>query len=169
MKRELPLRSFFDLELVILIILGAFALAFLIDTRSYNRIAALFPRLVSVATLLLILAYLVVRFSMSLKKEKQPSETDAETTVKGEGSLSGNVTLAIMLGYFLLIFIVGLTWASLVYLLVVPVWMGYRRYRIIAITSILWVIAFVCIFHFMLHTRIPQGLLEDLYQWIIAG
>jgi hypothetical protein len=168
MKRERPSKSFFDLELVILVILGAFALAFLIDTRSYNRIAALFPRLVSVVTLLLILAYLVLRLSMSLK-EKQPSEAEAETTAKGEGSLSGHVTLAIMLGYFLSIFIIGLTWASLVYLLVVPVWMGYRKYRIVAITSILWVIAFVCIFHYMLHTRIPQGFLGDLYQWIIAG
>jgi hypothetical protein len=167
MKREQPSKSFFDLELVILVILGAFALAFLIDTRSYNRIAALFPRLVSAVTLLLILAYLVVRFSTSLK-EKQPSEAEAETTVKGEGSLSGHVTLAIMLGYFLSIFIIGLTWASLVYLLVVPVWMGYRRYRVVAITSILWVIAFVCIFHYMLHTRIPQGFLGDLYQRIIS-
>jgi hypothetical protein len=68
MKREQPSKSFFDLELVILVILGAFALAFLIDTRSYNRIAALFPRLVSAVTLLLILAYLVVRFSTSLKE-----------------------------------------------------------------------------------------------------
>ena len=167
MKRERPLRSFFDLELVILVILGAFAFAFLIDTRSYNRIAALFPRLVSVVTLLLILAYLVVRFWMSLKEE-QPSETEAETTVKGEGSISGHVSFAILIGYFLSILILGLTWASLVYLLLVPVWMGYRRYRIVAITSILWVIAFVCVFHYVLHNRIPQGFLGDLYQWIIS-
>jgi len=167
MKRELPLRSFFDLELVILVILGAFAFAFLIDTRSYNRIAALFPRLVSMATLLLILAYLVVRFWMSLKEE-QPLEKEAEASVKGKGSISGHVSLAIMIGYFLAIFVLGLTWASLVYLLLVPVWMGYRRYRIIATTSILWVIAFVCIFHYVLHTRIPQGFMGDLYQWIIS-
>lgn len=167
MKSVRPLRSFFDLELVILVILGAFAFAFLIDTRSYNRIAALFPRLVSVVTLLLILAYLVLRFWISFKKE-QPSETEAEATVKGEGSISGHVSLAIMIGYFLSIFILGLTWASLVYLLLVPVWMGYRRYRIIAITSILWIVAFVCIFHYILHTRIPQGFLGDLYQWIIS-
>jgi Ca2+/Na+ antiporter len=167
MRRERSLRSFFDLELVILLILGAFALAFLIDTRTYNRIAALFPRLVSVVTLLLILAYLVVRFSMSLKEE-QPLQKEAEAPARGEGSISGHVSLAIMVGYFVSIFIIGLTWASLLYLLLVPVWMGYRRYRIIAITSVLWIVAFVCIFHYLLHTRIPQGFLGDLYHWIVS-
>ena len=168
MKERARWRSFFDLEFAIIFILGAFALAFLIDTRSYNRIAALFPRLISTITILLLLTYLSYRF-WTLMKEKGPSaEEEGEPPMKEAGSISGNVSLALMVGYFLMIFVIGLTWASLAYLILVPVLMGYKRYRIVAITSILWIIAFVCVFHYILHTRIPQGFLGDLYQWIVS-
>ncbi len=167
MRERARWRSFFDLEFVIVFILGAFALAFLIDTRTYNRVAALFPRLISTVTLLLLLTYLGYRFWI-LRKEERPSQEETEAPVKGEGSISGNISLAIMIGYFLLIFVIGLTWASLVYLFLVPVLMGYKRYRIVAITSAFWIIAFVCVFHYILHTRIPQGVLGDLYQGIVS-
>ncbi len=162
------LRSFFDLEFVIVFILGAFAIAFLIDTRTYNRIAALFPRLISTITILLLLAYLGYRFWTLMKGQPSSSEEEAPLPAKEKGSLSGHISLAIMIGYFLLIFVIGLTWASLVYLFLMPVLMGYKRYRLVATTSILWIVAFVCVFHYILHTRIPQGFLGDLYQWIAS-
>ena len=168
MRREFRLRSFFDLEFVIVFILGAFAIAFLIDTRTYNRIAALFPRLISTITILLLLTYLCYRFWTLMKQEPPSSQEEIEAPVKEAGSIPGNVSLAVMIGYFLLIFVIGLTWASLVYLFLVPILMGYKRYRIVATTSILWIIAFVCVFHYILHTRIPQGFLGDFYRWVVS-
>lgn len=168
MKRRIHLNSFLDVEMFILLLLLGFSAAFLIDTRSYNRIAALFPRLVSTATLLLILGYMAQRFWILFRIGRPVPKSEEEVTVKKEGGLPGYISLVTMIGYFLAIYLIGLTWASLVYLISVPLFMGYRKYKIVILTSIMWVLAFLVVFSYILHTRTPGGVLGNFYQWITS-
>jgi len=41
-----------------------------------------------------------------------------------------------MVGYFVLIYLLGFTLVTLIYLLVLPVLLGYRRYKIVLITGV---------------------------------
>ncbi len=63
-----------------------------------------------------------------------------------------------MVGYFVLIYFLGFTLVTLIYLIVLPLLLGYRRYRIVLITGVLWTVAFVSIFSYVLHARIPEGM-----------
>jgi len=141
-------------------VLGFFAGAFLIDTRSYNPTAALFPRLVSIITLVFI-AWAIVQRCLILRR-KARSSPKAEARIKAEGALAWYWTVASMVGYFVLIHLLGFTLVTLIYLLVLPLLLGYRRYKTVLITGTLLTAAFITVFTYVLHARIPEGIVGSL-------
>ena len=157
-------RRILDLDLILMAILGAFAAAFLIDSRSYNPTAALFPRLISTIVLLLILWTAAHRLWELFGKPQEASSPVEEVAPKQKGVMTWYVSLITIVIYFLLIYVIGFTWAALVYLVVLPILLGYRKYKIIFAIAAMWTVSFVLVFTYVVHTRIPGGLLGDFLQ-----
>ena len=74
-----------------------------------------------------------------------------------------------MVGYFVLIYLLGFTFVTLIYLLVLPLLLGYRRYKIVLITGVLWTVAFITVFTYVLHARIPEGIVGGFLRQILKG
>ena len=68
---------FLDADIVLMVVLGVFAGAFLIETRSYNPTAALFPRLVSIISLIFIIWTIAQRCLALRRKAKASPEAEA--------------------------------------------------------------------------------------------
>lgn len=157
-------RRILDLDLILMAILGAFAAAFLIDSRSYNPTAALFPRLISTIVLLLILWTAAHRLWELFGKPQEAQQPVEEVAPKQKGVMTWYVSLVTIVIYFLLIYVIGFTWTALVYLVVLPILLGYRKYKIIFAIAAMWTVSFVLVFTYVVHTRIPGGLLGDFLQ-----
>jgi hypothetical protein len=149
---------FLDADIVLMAVLGIFAGAFLIETRTYNPTAALFPRLVAIISLIFIIWTIAQRCLTLGRKAKTSPEARAEVEPTGEGVLAWYWSLATMVGYFVLIYLLGFSLVTLIYLLVLPFLLGYRRYKIVLIAGILWTVAFITVFTYVLHARIPEGI-----------
>ena len=149
---------FLDADIILMVALGVFAGAFLIETRTYNPTAALFPRLVSIISLSFIAWTITQRCIVQVRKRKESEEAEEATRVSGEGVLTWYWSLVTMVSYFVLIYLLGFTLVTLIYLVVLPFLLGYRRYKIILITGVLWTVAFVTVFTYVLHARIPEGI-----------
>jgi uncharacterized membrane protein (DUF485 family) len=157
-------RRILDLDLILMAILGAFACAFLIDSRSYNPTAALFPRLISIVVLLLVLWTAGHRVWELFGKPREVLLSVEEAAPKQKGVMTWYVSLITIVIYFLLIYVIGFIWAALVYLIVLPVLLGYRKYKVIFAIAVMWTLSFVLVFTYVVHTRIPGGLLADFLQ-----
>ncbi|MBI4294036.1 MAG: tripartite tricarboxylate transporter TctB family protein [Betaproteobacteria bacterium] len=163
-------RSFFlDPDIVLMALLGVFAGAFLIEARSYNPTAALFPRLVSIFSLVFVVWTITQRYLALRRKAKSSPDTKAQAGKKAEGSLAWYWSLATMVGYFVLIYLLGFTLVTLVYLLVLPVLLGYRRYKIVLITGVLSTATFISVFSYVLHARIPEGIVESFFRQFLRA
>lgn len=160
---------FLDPDIVLMAVLGIFAGAFLLETRSYNPTAALFPRLVSIISLVFIVWTITQRCLTLRRKAKSSPDTKVGAGIKGEGALAWYWSLATMVGYFVLIYVLGFTLATLIYLLVLPVLLGYRRYQIVLITGVLSTAAFVSVFSYVLHARIPEGIVESFLRQFLKS
>lgn len=156
-----------DLDIVLMAVLGVFAGAFLIETRSYNPTAAFFPRLVSIVSLFFVV-WTITQRCLALRRSAK-SSPDTEAGRKGEGALAWYWSLATMVGYFVLIDLLGFTLVTLIYLLALPLLLGYRRYRIVLITGVLSTVAFITVFSHVLHARIPEGIVGNLYRQFLKG
>jgi hypothetical protein len=153
-----------DPDIILMAVLGIFAGAFLIETRTYNATAALFPRLVSIVSLIFIIWTIARRGLMLMRKAESSPEAQAEAGPTGGGVFAWYWSLATMVGYFVLIYLLGFTLVTLAYLLVLPLLLGYRRYKIVLITGVLWTVAFITVFTYVLHARIPGGIVESFFR-----
>ena len=160
---------FLDADIVLMVVLGVFAGAFLIETRTYNPTAALFPRLVSIISLIFIIWTIARRCLSLVRKAKTSPEVQAEVEPTGEGVLAWYWSLATMVGYFVLIYLLGFTLVTLIYLLVLPLLLGYRKYKIILITGVLWTVTFITVFTYVLHARIPEGIVGSFLRQLLKG
>lgn len=158
-----------DPDIVLMAIIGVFAGAFLIETRSYNPTAAFFPRLVSIFSLVLIVWTIAQRFLTLSRKAKSSPDSKVRAEKMGKGALAWHWSLATMIGYFGLIYLLGFTFATLIYLLALPVLLGYRRYGIVLITGGLSTAAFVIVFSYVLHARVPGGIAGDFLRQFLSG
>jgi hypothetical protein len=162
--------TFFDIDLLLLGLPVCFAILFLIDSRSYNPTAALFPRLVATITLGLLFGALIQHYVRLYRQARQiPEMEEAGTESERSGGIKWYLNLAIILAYFLLIYVVGFIWASLLYLLATPIIMGYRKFKIVVVIALFWVIIFIYVFYELLQARIPKGLLEQIIQKMISS
>ncbi len=160
---------FLDADIVLMVVLGVFAGAFLIETRTYNPTAALFPRLVSIISLIFIVWTIVQRVFSLAKRADQSPEARSETGPQGARVFTWYWSLAAMVGYYVLIYLLGFTLVTLVYLIVLPLLLGYRRYLIILITGVLWTVAFLSVFNYILHARIPEGIVGSFLRQCLKG
>jgi hypothetical protein len=158
-----------DLDIIVLVILGAFAAAFLIETRTYNPTAALFPRLVSIISLFFILWSIAQRCWTLFHKQEALTESDEEGSGEKKDSMAWYATAGTMVAYFVLIYILGFTATTLIYLVATPFLLGYGKRWLVFLVGILWTVGFVVVFSYVLHSRIPEGLLGNFFHGLIYG
>lgn len=145
----------FTLETFLLLVLAGFAGLFLLATKDYGATAALFPRLIASATLGLIALDVVCVHLFAAKKARKAKPDEAS-----EKARSGwMVPLALQGGYIALIYVAGFAMATLIYLLVCPWQLRYRRWMVTIAHAVLLTAVLVYAFHSVFHTRLPRGLL----------
>jgi len=145
------------LEILLLIILCGFAVAFLLETTKLQQTAALFPRLVAEASLLVFVIALGLRFLTSSRTTVR--EPGAISAKKPPNATSFRAALTLQAAYLAAVFLLGFPIATLLYLVACPRLMGYQRWRILLPYSVLLTSAVFLAFAYVLHVRFPGGLL----------
>lgn len=140
------------LEVLLLTILGGFTAIFLFLSKDYNPTAALFPRAVAVATLLF-LVVLVIR-SVVRPNSALPSS---------EQSVSRVAIFAVQGTYVLLIYMLGFFAATLLFLLIAPVQLRYRRWGVVVAHSVLLTAVLTGSFLWLFNIQLPTGAVWDLW------
>ena len=140
------MRRICSLESFLLLISCGFALAFLFETTKLQPTAALFPRLVAEASLF------VFVIALAFKADHVTGNTPQKGTSFGGA-------LALQAGYLASVVVLGFPVATLIYLLVCPRLMGYRRWKILVPYGVLLTSAVFLVFAYALHVRFPGGLL----------
>jgi putative tricarboxylic transport membrane protein len=145
------------LEILLLIILCGFALAFLLETTRLQQTAALFPRLVAEVSLFVFVIALAFRLLKNSETAvQQPVSISAK---KPPNATSFGAVLTLQAAYLAAVFLLGFPIATLMYLVVCPRFMGYQRWRILLPYSVLLTSAVFLAFAYVLHVRFPGGLL----------
>jgi hypothetical protein len=142
--------------------LASFAALFLILSWDYNPTAALFPRWVAVASVLLVVTSVGTQVFRE-PKTRRPQEYDEDFPQPGPGAMPWPAVLALQGGYILAIYLLGFTEATLLYLIVGPIQMHYRRWGIIAAQALLLTIIISGSFIWFFHIRLPKGILWNLW------
>ncbi len=155
-----------DMDIILMFVLGAFAAIFFVDTFNYNPTAALFPRVISIFSILCVV-WTILRRIVTLSRSSPGTSEPAEA--RKEDTMRWYTSAGTMVAYFILIHILGYTLTTLLYLVAIPVLLGYRKYKIIFLVGILWTVSFVAVFGYFLHTRIPGGLLGDFIHRLTHG
>lgn len=149
--RELAVRP--TLEGLLLLILTGFGVLFLWMSRDYGATAALFPRVVAIASLGFVALDL---FGQSSRRKTTSAPAGAEAT---SGSVSWPAALALQAVYIGLIYIVGFATATLAYLIACPWHLRFRNRIVIVAHGVLLTVVVVYTFHTIFHVRLPKGLL----------
>jgi hypothetical protein len=145
------------LEGLLLILLGGFAVAFLVLSKDYGATAALFPRWVAGAALLsLVLA-------LPIEVLRQRKTASLEPAAQNPDSVAWPLILLLQGGYVLFIYVVGFSGATLLFLLFTPVLMHYRRWNVILLYGILLTAAVAGSFMWLFNVRFPKGILWDMW------
>ena len=142
------------LEAVLLILFGGFAAVFLVLSRDYNSTAALFPRWVAIVSLLS-LAALIVQLSSGT--------SDKEVAEPSSGAVSRSIVFALQGAYILLIYFIGFFGATLLFLLIAPIQLRYKRWRVVVVQSLVVTLAVAGSFLWLFGIRLPAGVIWDLW------
>jgi hypothetical protein len=145
----------FTLETFLLLALAGFCGLFLLASKDYGATAALFPRVIATAALAFI-ALDVVYGSLVAAKGRARAQTKESP---GESRAGWVAPLALQGGYIALIYLAGFAAATLVYLLVCPWQLRYRRWMVTILHAVSLTFVIVYTFHSVFHVRLPRGLL----------
>jgi hypothetical protein len=145
-----------DADNWLLVILGGMAVVFFILTWQYRPAAAFFPRIVSFVVAALCSYELGVNFWTA--RSAAPKGGEAKPAV--QQGLAWYWAFASLLAYFLLISLAGFDVATVAYLFVFPVLVGYRRWVVIAITAVVVTVLVDASFGQFLHVPLPPGLIN---------
>jgi tripartite tricarboxylate transporter TctB family protein len=149
------------LEAFLLLILGGFAFAFLVRAEEFGATAALFPQIIAGLSLALLGAILAARFFQKggkavrrVAENEAPPPTDA---------VFWPAALGIQVVYVGLVMILGFPVATLLYLLISPVHMGYRQRSVLVSYAVLMTITVSAAFVYLFNVRLPDVL---LWHWL---
>jgi len=132
------------LEVLLIAILGGFAATFLLLSRDYNATAALFPKLIAVASLIFLAAGIATRKSSNMGSD--PSLLDFKPG-----------TLALEGGYLVLIYLLGFFVATLLYLIIAPIQLRYERRGLAIATSVVLTLLLAGSFMWLFDIQLPPG------------
>lgn len=153
-------RRISGLEGFLLLVLGGFAIVFIVRAQEFGRTAALFPRVVAGLSLGILLAMLAVRFLQ--KRGGKVSGKPAEEQ-QSPDAVSWPAALGVQGVYVAMIVLLGFPLATFIYLLSSPLQMRYRRWAVVTPYALLMTVAVTISFVYLFHVRLPEPL---LWQWL---
>ncbi|HWP24669.1 MAG TPA: tripartite tricarboxylate transporter TctB family protein [Candidatus Binatia bacterium] len=143
----------FTLETLLLLVLSGFAGLFLLATKDYGSTAALFPRVIASATLVLIALDLLYDYLLAATKTPKTRADKAPDQARS----GWMAPLALQGGYIALIYVAGFAAATLIYLLICPWQLRYRRWVVTIVHAVVFTAVLVYTFHSVFHARLPKG------------
>lgn len=144
------------LEALLLVILGGFAVAFIVLSKDYGATAALFPRWVAAVAVLALLLALPIEILRRQKSAPAPAPENSD-------AVAWPLILLIQAGYVLFIYLIGFSGATLLFLLSTPVLMHYRRWTVVLLYGVLLTAAVAGSFMWLFSIRLPKGILWDMW------
>jgi hypothetical protein len=153
------------MEFLILLISLIFSGLFLADTYDTEDVATgLLPNIVAAVSILFCLVLFVGKV-LSVSRTKSSKTLRGEEEVQ-QGAQSQEASLMVwwgsyltMVGYFALILLIGLLWATLVYTLMIPFLMHYRRWKVVLLAGIGVTLSMYVAFCVILRMNLPSGIL----------
>jgi len=164
------IRYLWKFETVAVGAIGAFSLLFLIQTYTYGRRAALFPRLISWIVLFLILFFIASRVLRLLKRK---GATDAEPLpAKGAAAADSSqrvrwtVTFGAAIGFCILMYLIGFGPATAFYLATHIYLAGYRKLKVIFLYA-LALGAMMVFIGYLFKVPLPEGIfVEPILEYV---
>jgi hypothetical protein len=163
-----------SIETLLLAVLGGFTAVCLYLTKEFNETAALFPRVIAIASLVFC-AVLIFREIWGRRKgnmgsdpSRDESRVDSTEIPQRRGSdpifpfLRPQI-LAGQAAYILLIYLLGFFIATLGFLLIAPAQIGYKRSGIVSIHAVLVTLALTGSFMWLFNVQLPAGAVWDLW------
>ena len=141
------------LEALLLTVLGGFAAIFLFLSKDYNATAALFPRLIAIASLL---------FLAGIIGGRRRENSNFEIRNSKFTGLRPSI-IAVQGAYILLIYLFGFFPATFLFLLVAPVQMRYERRGIVLAHGVVFTLALAGSFLWLFNIQMPAGAIWDLW------
>ena len=137
------------LEVLLFAILGGFAATFLFLSREYNSTAALFPKLIAIASLVFLAAGIATRKSSNMGSD--PSLLDFKPSM-----------LALQGGYVVVIYLLGFFVATLLYLIVAPIQLRYPHRGIAVAISVVLTLMLAGSFMWLFDIQLPPGAIWEM-------
>ena len=145
-------------EVLLIAILGGFAATCLFLSREYNPTAALFPRVIAVASLLFLVLNVIGGWRelrdgglFRLRRDRPPSLNSPHPPI-----------LALQAGYVVLIYLIGFFVATLLYLIIAPIQLRYERRGVAIATSVVLTLLLASSFMWLFDIQLPQGAVWEL-------
>lgn len=164
--------SKFNYEFALLIIIGGLAVSFFAQTFTYpGTIAGLFPRIVSTIVILMVLFLLVAKFrSKSAASESDEELLDDEEVGTWGKSVSKHalpvmnwkISVLLMLGYFVLIYLIGFGIGTFLYAVAIPLLLQYKNKLVAVVFALVTAVALIVLFGTLFYVPLPQGLIFEL-------
>jgi len=149
-------------ELLLLVVLGGCAALFLLLSENYNSTAALFPRWVAIASLIF-LALSGFQLARSFKAASENSNEQLAEPITG-GVSHLRVFLFLSQGiYIFLIYFFGFFPATLLFLLIAPLQMGYKRRGVVVVHAVLLSLLVTGSFVWLLNIQLPSGFVWSMW------
>jgi hypothetical protein len=150
------------LDLSAAVIIGVISVAFLMMTADLGRTAALFPKILSIAIIVLVVLYIGVQIYIN---HKNPSLESPGEKVEAKKVLAGDVPKPgrwyIIIGsigiYMGLIYLIGFGVASFAFGVALPYCNGYRRMKVVVPVSLGMTVGLVVIGR-LFNIPLPAGL-----------
>ena len=148
------------LEALLLVLFGGFAAVFLVLSKDYNSTAALFPRWVAIVSLLALAALIFQRFVHPIRTS---GASDEEVIEPSAEAISRPAVFALQGAYILLIYVLGFFVATLLFLLIAPIQLRYKRRRVVVVQSLVVTLAIAGSFLWLFGIPLPAGVIWDLW------
>ena len=159
-EHKTPAQAAAKEELILLALLMAVSVGMVVEGRNYEPAVALFPNLIAALMLLMSLwrVYTLIKDGV-LKASWQITRLLSPGPLFGN-ALSWHWSVIGLVGYSVLIALVGFIIATGVYMALVPVLLGYRRWGVIAAVTVLTPAALFAVGSFF-HLFLPAGILAS--------
>jgi hypothetical protein len=158
-------KSLWVIDILILLAGLVFSSLFLLESygEDYSA-AALLPNIVAVTCILLGISLFVTK-GMLLRKARSPmmrKEEGLATNSPESQTVSllawwwSYIAIAV---YFLFILLIGFIWATLLYILILPFFMHYKKWKVAFMTSVIVTACMYVAFSVVLKITLPTGIL----------
>lgn len=141
------------LEILLLTVLGGFAAIFLLLSKGYNPTAALFPQWIAIASLLFLA---VVVIQLIVRSNPIPESREL-------GAASRTAIFLVQGAYIAVIYLLGFFPATLVFLLIAPIQMRYKRWSVVVLHGVVLTLALAGSFLWLFNVQLPTGAIWDLW------